>query len=216
MNTAVFMLLLKSASMTLKMFAVTLVFAIPLGLVVAAMRMSRIRIFNIPARIFVTVLRGTPLMLQIMFVFYAPGLIRAINFSWNGNRVLAAAVALIINYAAYYCEIFRGGIEGIPVGQREAGKVLGLSKMQTFFIIIMPQVVKRVLPPLSNEIASLVKDTSLIQVLGITELMITAKKQASANVSILPYAVAALFYLAINSIVLHIMAYFEKKLNYYR
>lgn len=216
MNIPVLMLLLKTTLMTLRLFCVTLLFSIPLGLVVAAMRMSKHRILNIPARIFVTVLRGTPLMLQILFIFYGPGLIDGCPFSWNGNRILAATVALVLNYSAYYCEIFRGGIEGVSVGQREAGKVLGLSKAETFFIIIMPQVVKRVLPPLSNEIASLVKDTSLVQVLGITELMITAKKQASAHTSILPYLAAMIIYLIINSVVLFIMDRFEKKLNYYR
>lgn len=216
MNTAVLILLLKATLMTLRLFALTLVCAIPLGLVVAAMRMSKHWILSIPARIFVTVLRGTPLMLQILFIFYSPGLIEQMSFSWNGNRILAATVALVLNYSAYYCEIFRGGIEGVSIGQSEAGKVLGLSKMQTFFIIVMPQVVKRVLPPLSNEIASLVKDTSLVQVLGITELMITAKKQASSHTSILPYLGAMIIYLVVNSIVLFIMGRFEKKLNYYR
>lgn len=216
MNIAVLKLLLEATLMTIRLFLTTLVCAIPLGLVVSAMRMSKHWILNIPARIFVTVLRGTPLMLQILFIFYGPGLVEAIPFSWNGNRILAAIVALVLNYSAYYCEIFRGGIEGVSVGQREAGKVLGLSKKQTFFIIVMPQVVKRVLPPLSNEIASLVKDTSLVQVLGITELMIRAKNQASGHTSILPYLAAMLIYLVINSIVLFIMGRFEKKLNYYR
>ncbi len=215
MNTAVFMLLLKGAVMTIKIFMITLVCSIPLGLIVAGMRMSRLWILNIPSRLFILVLRGTPLMLQIMFIYFGPAFMPFLNFRWS-DRVVAAVVALVLNYAAYFAEIFRGGIEGIPVGQREAGKVLGLSKMQTFFIVVLPQVVKRVLPPLGNEVASLVKDTSLIQVLGITELMITAKQQASRLTSILPYLVAAMLYLAINTAVAKIMESFEKRLSYYR
>lgn len=215
MNTAVFLLLLKGATVTVKVFLITLVCSIPMGMIVASLRMSRFWILNIPARIFIVVLRGTPLMLQIMFTYFGPAFMPFLNFRWK-DRMIAAIVALILNYAAYFAEIFRGGIEGIPIGQSEAGKVLGMSKPQTFFIVILPQVVKRVLPPLGNEVASLVKDTSLIQVLGITELMITAKQQASRLTSILPYVAAAAMYLIINTIVAKIMAFLEKKLNYYR
>ncbi|MGN1098474.1 MAG: amino acid ABC transporter permease [Clostridia bacterium] len=216
MNSAVFMLLLKGAKITVQMFFTTIIFAIPLGLLISSMRMSKHWFLNIPARIFILFLRGTPLMLQILFIYFGPSLIKFIGFSWQGNRMLAAAVALILNYSAYIAEIFRGGIEGIPLGQREAGKVLGLTKIQTFFIIILPQVVKRVLPPLGNEIINLVKDTSLIQVLGISELMMNAKQQASKAVSIMPYAVAALIYLAINAVVSKALSFCEKKLDYYR
>ncbi len=214
-NMAVLMLLLKGASLTIRMFLVTIVFAIPLGLIVASMRMSRLWILNIPARLFILLLRGTPLMLQIIFIYFGPPLM-GLGFSWQGNRILAAAVALILNYSAYIAEIFRGGIEGIPLGQREAGKVLGLTKLQTFFIIIIPQVVKRVIPPLGNEIINLVKDTSLIQVLGISELLINAKQQASHHTSIMPYVVAALIYLAINAVLSKLLSLCEKKLEYYR
>ena len=213
MNLDIFKLLLDGAGITLRMFATTIIFSIPLGLLVAAMRMNRLWLLSLPARLFVLVLRGTPLMLQIMFIFY--GLPLAFNFSWS-DRLLAACLALILNYAAYIAEIFRGGIEGIPLGQREAGKVLGMSRPQTFFIIVFPQVVKRVIPPMGNEIINLVKDTSLIQVIGILELMNRAKTQASKEVSILPYIVAAGIYLAINAVLSWLLNFTEKKLDYYR
>lgn len=216
MNLDIFKLLLSATTITLRMFATTVIFSIPLGLLVAGMRMSKLWILNIPARLYILVLRGTPLMLQIMFIFYGPALMQYVHFSWNGNRLLAANVALILNYAAYFAEIFRGGIEGIPLGQREAGKVLGLSRMRTFFIIVLPQVVKRVIPPMGNEIINLVKDTSLIQVLGIYELLNTARTQASGRVSVLPYVVAAGIYLAINAVLSGILSFTEKKLDYYR
>ncbi len=216
MNADVFKLLLDGTVITLRMFATTIIFSIPLGLLVAVLRMSRIWIFSLPARLYILILRGTPLMLQIMFLFYGPALIENFGFSWNGNRMLAANVALILNYAAYFAEIFRGGIEGIPMGQREAGKVLGLSRTQTFFIVVLPQVVKRVIPPMGNEIINLVKDTSLIQVLGIFELMNTARVQASAKVSVLPYLVAGGIYLAINAVLTFVLSITEKKLDYYR
>lgn len=215
MNTAVFTLMLKAAVVTVRIFAITLVCSIPLGMAVAALRMSRCWILSLPARIFIVVLRGTPLMLQIMFTYFGPAFMPVLNFRWS-DRMVAAVVALVLNYAAYFAEIFRGGIESIPVGQSEAGKVLGLSRVQTFFIVVLPQVVKRVLPPLGNEVASLVKDTSLIQVLGITELMLTAKQQASRMTSIVPYVAAAAMYLIINTAVAKGMGFFEKKLNYYR
>ena len=216
MNIDIFKLLLAGAGITLRMFATTIIFSIPLGLIVAAMRMNRHWIVNLPAKLYILVLRGTPLMLQILFIYFGPSFMKYLHFSWNGDRLLAANVALILNYAAYIAEIFRGGIEGIPLGQREAGKVLGLSKMQTFFIIIMPQVVKRVIPPMGNEIINLVKDTSLVQVIGIPELMKTAKEQASAKVNIMPYVVAAGIYLVINSVLSRLLSFTEKKLDYYR
>ena len=216
MNLDIFKLLLAGTVITLRMFATTIVFSIPLGLLVALLRMSKVWILNIPARIYITVLRGTPLMLQIMFIFYGPGLMQYLNFSWNGDRMLAANVALILNYAAYFAEIFRGGIQGIPLGQQEAGKVLGLSKMQTFFIVVLPQVVKRVIPPMGNEIINLVKDTSLIQVVGIHELLNTARIQANNKTNVLPYAVAAGIYLGINAVLSWILSFTEKKLDYYR
>lgn len=215
MNMAVFMLLLKGAALTIRMFLVTVVFAIPLGLLISSMRMSKLWIFSIPAKLFILIMRGTPLMLQIMFIYFGPSLMH-MSFGWNGNRILAAGAALVLNYSAYIAEIFRGGIQGIPLGQREAGKVLGLSKLQTFFIIIIPQAVKRVIPPLGNEIINLVKDTSLIQILGISELMINAKQQASKEVSIAPYAVAGLIYLVINIALTQLLSFCEKKLDYYR
>lgn len=216
MSSDIFKLLLDGAVITLQMFVSTIIFSIPLGLVVALPRMSRLWILRIPAWLFILVMRGTPLMLQIMFIFYAPGLMPAFPLTWAGNRLMAANFALILNYAAYFAEIFRGGIQSIPQGQREAGKVLGLSRPQTFFIVSLPQVIKRVIPPMGNEIINLVKDTSLIQVLGIFELMNVARVQASSNVSIMPYIVAAAIYLAINMILTAILSFTEKKLDYYR
>lgn len=213
MNTAVLLLLLKGATMTIRIFVISLLCSLPLGLVVSAMRMSKLWILNIPAKIYILILRGTPLMLQIFFIYFGPSFL--FHFRWS-DRIAAAVAALVMNYAAYFAEIFRGGIESIPLGQREAGKVLGLSRPQTFFIVVLPQVIKRILPPLSNEFASLVKDTALIHVLGITELMLVAKQQSSRLTNVAPYAVAAVIYLVINTIVSKIMSLFEAKLSYYR
>lgn len=153
---------------TLLIFFITLVAAIPLGLPIALGSMSRFKPLRWISRAFVWVIRGTPLMLQIMVVFYVPGLVFGTPFR---SRIIAVIIAFIINYAAYFSEIYRGGIESIPVGQYEAGQVLGLTKTQTFFKVVLFQVVKRIMAPMSNEVITLVKDTSLANVIAVGELI---------------------------------------------
>lgn len=155
--------MLQGTLMTLRIFFSTLVFALPLGLLVSLGRMSKIKIINWPVRLFILIMRGTPLMLQLLFVFYGLKPLFGIQL----DRVIAAQVAFALNYAAYFAEIYRGGIESIPDGQYEAAKVLGFNKKQTFFRIILPQVVKRIIPPMGNEFITLVKDTSLAQVIAV-------------------------------------------------
>ena len=157
---------------TLLIFFITLVAAIPLGLPIALGSMSRFKPLRWLSRAFVWVIRGTPLMLQIMVVFYVPGLVFGTPFR---SRIIAVIIAFIINYAAYFSEIYRGGIESIPVGQYEAGQVLGLTKTQTFFKVVLFQVVKRIMAPMSNEVITLVKDTSLANVIAVGELIISAQ-----------------------------------------
>lgn len=207
-------LLLVGCGETLKLFALTLLFSMPLGLVVAGLRMAKFRPLRFVAELYILLLRGTPLMLQLFFVYFGTSLMIP-GFSWD-NRMKAAIVALVLNYSAYFAEIYRGGIESVPHGQREAGQVLGFTKAQTFRMIVLPQVFKRILPPLSNEVITLVKDTALVQVIGVGELMRVAKEQAAQKVSVIPYLAAAIFYLAINYAVTALFAGLEKKLSYYK
>lgn len=159
--------MLEGTLMSLRIFFSTLLFSLPLGLLVALGRMSKNPIINLPVRFYILVMRGTPLMLQLLFIFYGLKPIFGIQL----DRVISAQVAFALNYAAYFAEIFRGGIEGIPQGQHEAAKVLGFTKKQTFFRIVLPQVVKRIIPPMGNEFITLVKDTSLAQAIGVDELL---------------------------------------------
>ena len=196
---------------TLEIFILTLLFAIPLGLVVAWGRMSKIKPIQWIMRIYISVMRGTPLMLQLIVVFFGPYYILGVSTS-SSYRL----IAFIINYAAYFAEIFRGGIESIPKGQYEAAQILGYTKMETFFIIILPQVFKIVLPSITNEVITLVKDTSLSFVLAIPELFTVAKQVAASEASILALFIAGIFYYILNAIVAFIMELLEKKLNYYQ
>lgn len=157
-------------------------------------------------------MRGTPLMLQLLFIFYGFKPIFGIQL----DRVLSAEVAFVLNYAAYFAEIFRGGIEGIPRGQHEAAKVLGFTKSQTFFRIILPQVAKHIIPPMGNEFITLVKDTSLAQVIGVVELLKVTSNWVSSAVSMTPFAIAAVFYLVMNAVVTRCFTVAEKRLDYYR
>ena len=204
--------MLQGTLMTLRIFFSTLVFALPLGLLVSLGRMSKIKIINWPVRLFILIMRGTPLMLQLLFVFYGLKPLFGIQL----DRVIAAQVAFALNYAAYFAEIYRGGIESIPDGQYEAAKVLGFNKKQTFFRIILPQVVKRIIPPMGNEFITLVKDTSLAQVIAVQELMHVTEKFASSDVSTVPFFVAAVFYLVMNGVVTRCFTVAEKKFSYYR
>lgn len=202
---------------TLSIFALTLLFSIPLGLVVAILKMSRFRVIRYPVAFYVSVMRGTPLLLQIVAIYFGSYyLSESIGPSISLDRFPAVIVAFSANYAAYFAEIFRGGIESIPKGQYEAATMLGLTKFQTFFRIILPQVVKRVVPASANEVITLVKDTSLAQVIAVTELFALAKKQQAAYASIFPLFVAGIFYYVANLILSVFFSYLERKLNYYR
>lgn len=198
---------------TLLIFFITLVAAIPLGLPIALGSMSRFKPLRWISRAFVWVIRGTPLMLQIMVVFYVPGLVFGTPFR---SRIIAVIIAFIINYAAYFSEIYRGGIESIPVGQYEAGQVLGLTKTQTFFKIVLFQVVKRIMAPMSNEVITLVKDTSLANVIAVGELIISAQNIVKVYAIIWPLFYTAIFYLIFCGVLTLLFNALEKKLNYYR
>ena len=204
--------MLQGTLMTLRIFFSTLVFALPLGLLVSLGRMSKIKIINWPVRLFILIMRGTPLMLQLLFVFYGLKPLFGIQL----DRVIAAQVAFALNYAAYFAEIYRGGIESIPDGQYEAAKVLGFNKKQTFFRIILPQVVKRIIPPMGNEFITLVKDTSLAQVIAVVELLKVTNNWVSSAVSMVPFVIAAVFYLVMNGVVTRCFTFAEKRLSYYR
>ena len=204
--------MLQGTLMTLRIFFSTLVFALPLGLLVSLGRMSKIKIINWPVRLFILIMRGTPLMLQLLFVFYGLKPLFGIQL----DRVIAAQVAFALNYAAYFAEIYRGGIESIPDGQYEAAKVLDFNKKQTFFRIILPQVVKRIIPPMGNEFITLVKDTSLAQVIAVVELLKVTNNWVSSAVSMVPFVIAAVFYLVMNGVVTRCFTIAEKRLSYYR
>lgn len=199
---------------TVVIFVLTLLFSMPLGLLVAFCRMSKFSPLKWLAKIFISILRGTPLMLQLIVVFYGPFYI----FGWKLNntyRFVALIIGFVVNYSAYFAEIYRSGIESIPVGQYEAANVLGYSRSQTFGHIIFPQMVKRVLPPVTNEVITLVKDTSLAFVLSYAEMFTLAKQIAAAKADIMPLFVAGVFYFVFNFIVAYVMERIEKKLNYY-
>ena len=198
---------------TLLIFFITLVAAIPLGLPIALGSMSRFKPLRWISRAFVWVIRGTPLMLQIMVVFYVPGLVFGTPFR---SRIIAVIIAFIINYAAYFSEIYRGGIESIPVGQYEAGQVLGLTKTQTFFKVVLFQVVKRIMAPMSNEVITLVKDTSLANVIAVGELIMSAQNIVKVYAIIWPLFYTAIFYLIFCGDLTLLFNALEKKLNYYR
>lgn len=198
---------------TLLIFFITLVAAIPLGLPIALGSMSRFKPLRWISRAFVWVIRGTPLMLQIMVVFYVPGLVFGTPFR---SRIIAVIIAFIINYAAYFSEIYRGGIESIPVGQYEAGQVLGLTKTQTFFKVVLFQVVKHIMAPMSNEVITLVKDTSLANVIAVGELIMSAQNIVKVYAIIWPLFYTAIFYLIFCGVLTLLFNALEKKLNYYR
>lgn len=198
---------------TLLIFFITLIAAIPLGLPIALGSMSRFKPLRWISRAFVWVIRGTPLMLQIMVVFYVPGLVFGTPFR---SRIIAVIIAFIINYAAYFSEIYRGGIESIPAGQYEAGQVLGLTKTQTFFKVVLFQVVKRIMAPMSNEVITLVKDTSLANVIAVGELIMSAQNIVKVYAIIWPLFYTAIFYLIFCGILTLLFNALEKKLNYYR
>lgn len=199
---------------SIEIFLLTLLFSIPLGLAVAAGRMSSFKPLQLLMKAYISIMRGTPLMLQLIVVFFSPYYIFGITLS-SGFRMVAVIIAFTINYAAYFAEIFRGGIESIPKGQYEAAQVLGYNRVETFFIIILPQVVKIVLPSITNEVITLVKDTSLSFVLAIPEMFTVAKQIAAAEASITALLIAGIFYYVFNALVAIVMERFEKRLDYY-
>lgn len=203
--------MLKGTQFTVLIFLLTLLFSLPLGLIVSFGRMSKYKIIRYPVQLYLLIMRGTPLMLQLMFVFFGMPLIGIVF-----DRFTACIIAFSLNYAAYFAEIYRGGIESISQGQYEASRVLGFTRGQTFFKIVLPQVVKRILPPMGNEFITLVKDTSLALTISVVELMNITKMFANSSVSVVPYIVAALFYLIMNGVVTLFFSAAEKKLSYYK
>ena len=196
-------------------FLLTLLFAFPLGLLLALGRMSKKTWLKNIVKVYISIMRGTPLMLQMLVVYFGPYFL----FGWSLKSYpafMAAIIAFSLNYAAYFAEIYRAGIESIPIGQYEAAQVLGYSPAQTFFKIILPQVIKRILPPVTNEVITLVKDTSLAQVIAVIEMFTTAKQLANSLSSMMPLMVAGVFYYVFNFVVALIMELCEKKLSYYR
>jgi len=200
---------------SVEIFLLTLLFALPLGLVVSFGRMSKNFLVSSLIKIYIAIMRGTPLMLQLIVVYFAPYYVFGIKIS-QSYRFVATIIAFSINYAAYFAEIYRAGIESMPVGQYEAAKVLGFNKVQTFFKIILPQVIKRILPPVTNETITLVKDTSLAFVIAVTEMFTIAKQISAKEANVMPLMVAGAFYFVFNYVVAFIMERIEKKLSYYR
>ena len=203
---------------TLKLFFVTLIGAIPLGLIIAFGSMSRFSPLRWLTRLIVWVVRGTPLMIQLLIIYYFPGLVLKNNWWGSGEagRFIASAVAFIFNYACYFSEIYRGGIQGVPKGQQEAGMVLGMTKSQIFFKVTLLQMIKRIVPPMSNEIITLVKDTSLARIIAVTELIKAGEAYMKSAGIIWPLFYTAVFYLAFVGILTLLFNYIERKLSYFR
>ena len=199
---------------TCAIFALTLLFSLPLGMVVALLRMSRSKVVSAITRFFITILRGTPLMLQLLAVTYGPYYLFGAGVS--RNKLIPVVIAFSINYAAYFAEIYRGGIESIPVGQYEAATVLGYTKFQTNMRIILPQVIKRILPSVTNEIVTLVKDTSIAFTVSYQEMFTIGKQIANSQTSFVPFVVAGVFYYVLNFVVDRVMGRVEKRLDYYQ
>lgn len=198
---------------TLQIFGITLLGALPLGLLITFGSMSKLKPVKWIFKVFVWIIRGTPLMLQIILVFYGPGLL---GLDIKFDRLLAVIVAFIINYACYFSEIYRGGIESIQKGQYEAGQVLGMTKMQIFFRVVLFQVIKRIVPPMGNEIITLVKDTSLARVISVIELVKSAQDIIAQKSIIWPLFYVGAFYLLFTGIVTLLLNFAEKKMNYYQ
>ena len=199
---------------TCAIFFLTLLFSLPLGMIVALLRMSKNKIISNVTRFIISVLRGTPLMLQLLAVTYGPYYL--FDFAVSRNKLIPVVIAFAINYAAYFAEIYRGGIESMPVGQYEAAEVLGYSKFQTFIHIILPQVIKRIMPSITNEVVTLVKDTSLAFTVSYQEMFTIGKQIANSQTSFTPFVVAGVFYFVFNAIVDFVMGRIEKRMDYYK
>ena len=199
---------------TCAIFFLTLLFSLPLGLVVALLRMSRNKIISGVTRVYISVLRGTPLMLQLLAVTYGPYYL--FGFDVASQKLIPVVIAFSLNYAAYFAEIYRGGIESMDRGQYEAAEVLGYSRFQCFMRIILPQVIKRIIPSVTNEVVTLVKDTSMAFTVAYQEMFTIGKSIANSQTSFMPFVIAGVFYFVFNAIVGWCMGMFEKRLNYYR
>ena len=203
---------IKSTGVSISVFFLTIIFAIPLAMIICSGRLSKFKPVAVVTNWFLLIIRGTPLMLQLIFVYFAPAYI----FKASLDRFVSAIIAMVINYACYFAEIYRGGIQSIPVGQYEAAKVLGFTKTQTFFRIVIPQVIKKIIPPMGNEVITLVKDTALVQVIGVAELFHAAQTQSGRLVSVFPLFVAGVIYFMMNYVVSKTFDIVEKKLDYYK
>lgn len=204
-------LILKGFKTTLWVFLLTGLISIPLGMMVCLLRLSKNRFINKLTETYILIMRGTPLLLQLIFIFFGLPIVGIVL-----NRETAAIIAFVLNYAAYFAEIFRGGLISIDLGQYEASKVLGLSKTSTYFGIILPQVIKRVLPPVGNELITLVKDTSLVYILGLGDVLRAAKTLSNQYVSLTPLFLAGVLYLVFIGVVTYLLKYVENKYDYYR
>lgn len=207
-------LMAEGMTKTCAIFFLTLLFSLPLGMIVAMMRMSKSKIISGITRVIISILRGTPLMLQLIAVTYGPYYL--FEVSGFRNKLIPVVIAFAINYAAYFAEIYRGGIESMPVGQYEAAEVLGYTKTQTFFHIILPQVIKRIMPSITNEVITLVKDTSLAFTVSYAEMFTVGKQIANSETSFMPFLVAGVFYFVFNAVVDFVMGKIEKSMDYYR
>lgn len=199
---------------TCAIFFLTLLFSLPLGMVFALLRMSKSKVVSSVMRFIISILRGTPLMLQLLAVTYGPYYLFGVSVSQN--KLIPVVIAFAINYAAYFAEIYRGGIESMPIGQYEAANVLGYTKVQTFMHIILPQVVKRIMPSITNEVVTLVKDTSIAFCVSYQELFTIGKMIANSETSFTPFLIAGVFYFVFNAIVDLVMGRIEKRLDYYK
>ena len=198
-----------------QIFVITLLFSLPLGLIVAFGRLSKNRVISMIVKFYISIMRGTPLMLQLLVVYFGPYYIFGMRVG-NSYRLWAVFIGFVINYAAYFAEIYRSGIQSMPIGQYEAAQILGYTKAQTFFKIILPQVIKRILPSITNEVITLVKDTSLSFTLSVAEMFTIAKALAASQTNMIPFVAAGIFYYVFNLIVAVVMEWIEKKLDYYR
>ena len=208
-------MLLGGMGKSILIYFLTLLGALPLGLLVAFGRMSKVKPLQLIVKFYISVMRGTPLMLQLMVVFFGPYYLFGIP-TGSGYRFAAVVIGFVINYAAYFAEIYRGGLEAIPRGQREAAQVLGYSRARTFLTILLPQMVKRILPAITNEMITLVKDTSLAFAISYSEMFTLAKKIASSHTTLMPFVVAGVFYFVFNAVVAFVMERVEKAFSYYR
>lgn len=212
--SAMTVMLAQGFLVSLQIFAFTLVGSLPLGMLVAFARMSRLKPLALMARLFISIMRGTPLMLQMFAIYFIPYYVFGISLTTD-SKWQATIVSFVINYAAYFAEIYRSGIQSIPRGQHEAAEVLGYSKAQTFVRIVLPQVVKRIVPAMTNEIITLVKDTSLAFSIGVIEMFTVAKQLVAAQVSMAPFVIAGAFYWVFNLLIDMVAGRVERKLSYY-